>query len=470
MPTMRPIRKTWMLALAALVTAALLHGEAFARSDIRNLGAAGDGMGDDGPAIEAALAAGHTDLFFPKGTYRITRPMVVDLAKTGYVSLSGDGTATIRMEGAGPAIRLVGSHGGTADPRTVRDVVWARERMPVVAGLEIVGAHPEADGIEAEGTMQLTVEKLLIHRVRHGVHLVNRNRNVMVATSHIYQNSGAGVFLDAVNLHQINIQGCHISYNGGGGVVSRGGEVRNLQVSGCDIEANHAENGPDTANILMDSTGGSIAEVSVTGCTIQHTHKAPGSANIRILGTGRDAGLEKRTGMGTTREGHVTIGNNVFSDVQVNLEIRGARGVTVTGNTFWEGFEEDLRVADSSHVVVVGNNFDRNPRYQINGFADGEKNGVVFRACSDGVFQGNTVSGVHGKRAAVEVVGCARMQFSGNSILDSDGAGLWLEDVTHSVVTGNLIRDDRSTRREDPSLHVVGGKGNLVQGNLLQTE
>ncbi len=467
---MKPIKTNPLRILAAFMAMQFYAPTVSAETNVRTLGVAGDGVEDDGPALEAALAAGQTELFFPKGIYRLTRPLVLDLAKTGSVSLRGNGSASIRMEGRGPALRLTGSHGGTADPKTVQETVWARERMPVVAGLEIVGGHPEADGVEADGTMQLTLERLLIRRTRHGVHLVNRNRNVIIASSHIYENSGAGVFLDAVNLHQINIHGCHISYNGGGGVVSRGGEVRNLQVSGCDIEANHTPAGPESANILLDSTGGSIAEVSVTGCTLQHTHKAPGSANIRILGEGRDAGLERRTGTGKTREGNVTIGNNIFSDVQVSLEIRNARGVTVTGNTFWEGFEEDLRIMSSSHVVVAGNNFDRNPRYQINGFANAEQNGVVFRDCADSIFQGNTVAGVHGKRSAVEILGCARMQIAGNSIMDSDGAGLWLEDVSHSMVTGNLIRDDRPEKRQSEPLHVTGGKGNLIQGNLLREE
>jgi hypothetical protein len=44
------------------------------------------------------------------------------------------------------------------------------------------------------------------------IHLVKRDRNVIVADCHIYNNTGAGIFLDAVNLHQTNIHGNHISY------------------------------------------------------------------------------------------------------------------------------------------------------------------------------------------------------------------------------------------------------------------
>src|SRR5262249_21621513 len=156
--------------------------------------------------------------------------------------------------------------------------------MPIVEGLEIVGDNEKADAIEASGTMQLTITRILIRKCRHGVHLTGRNRNVIIADSHIYENRGIGLFLESVNLHQINVTGSHISYCDGGGIVVKAGEVRNLQITGCDIESNQGVKGEPTANVLIDSTGGSNAEVAITGCTIQHNHNAPGSANIRIKG------------------------------------------------------------------------------------------------------------------------------------------------------------------------------------------
>jgi hypothetical protein len=440
------------------------------QTNVRTLGVAGDGMTDDTAALQSAIDAGHSDLFFSKGSYRITRPLVLDLQKIGFSSLHGDGTASIRMEGPGPAIRIIGTHGGTAHPPTVKPGIWEKERSPVVVGLEIVGAHAEADGLEAEGTMQLTVERLVVRKARHGVHLIKRNRNVLLANCHVYENAGVGIFLDAVNLHQININNCHISNNKGGGVVSRGGEVRNLQIGTCDIESNHSSDGPPTANVLLDSTDGSIAEVAITGCTIQHDRKAPGSANIRILGAGSDKGLERRTGSPATREGHVTIGNNVLSDVQLNVEIRNSRGVTLTGNTFWMGFEHDLFVEDSGNIVISANNFDRNPRYQVAPHPEAERNGILIHNCVDSTFQGNVVSGVWRKPAAVQIIGGQRLILNSNSILDSDGVGLLLENLRYSVVSGNLVRDDRaeSDRRGLHGIQVTGGEGNLLQGNLVR--
>ena len=60
---------------------------------------------------------------------------MIDLDKTGFVSLKGDGTARIVMEGAGPAFHFIGTHEGTADPASVKPGVWANQRMPTVEGL-----------------------------------------------------------------------------------------------------------------------------------------------------------------------------------------------------------------------------------------------------------------------------------------------------------------------------------------------
>lgn len=431
----------------------------------------GDGKTDDTAAIQSLIDSGGS-VRLAKGTYRLTKTLTVDLAKSGFAAMSGDGTARLVMEASGPAIHFIGTHAGTAAPATVRPEVWDQQRTPMVDGIEIVGAHAEADGIEATGTMQITLTRVVVRKCRHAVHLTERNRNVLISACHFYENSGVGVFYDNVNLHQSNIIGCHISYNGGGGIVSRGGNVRNVHIGTCDIEGNHAADGPPSANIELDSRGGSIGEVAVTGCTIQHTNKAPDSANIRIIGSGTEASLVRRGGREHTREGNVTISANVMSDVQVNIEIRHARGVAITGNTLWEGFQHDLLVEDSGNIVVTGNNFDRNPRYLVNGFDNAEKNGVVFLRCEDSVLSGNIVSGVWKKRAAVDIESCNRMQISSNSVLDSDGVGLRLEKVTNSIITGNIIRDDRDPekRSQETSLVFVGGKANVIGQNVVSNK
>jgi hypothetical protein len=427
-----------------------------------------DGTTDASGWLQSAIDAGTGAVHLKRGTYLLSKTLVVDLKKTGFTSISGDGVATLKMTGTGPAILVLGNHSGSADPKSFQDEVWQRQRMPLIDGLEIIGSHAESDGIQANGTMQLTITRTTIRDCRHGIHLVRLNRNILISDCHIYKNSGIGIYYDQVNLHQSNIIGCHISYCRGGGIVSHAGNVRNVQIGTCDIEANMASDMP-TANIWLDSTGGSIGEVAITGCTIQHSSKSQSCANIRIQGAGVDASLERRAGRPHTREGNVTIGSNVFSDVGTNIHVQDSRGVVITGNTFWEGFDQDLLVERSSNVVVGLNNFDRNPRYLVNGFNNAEKNGVLFRDCDDCMFHANSVVGVERQAAAVQFTNCKRCNISNNSILDCDGVGLKLDNVASSVVNANMVMDDREEQRRTKSHSIVLTKSPTVTLNANTT-
>ena len=80
-------------------------------SNPREFGAVGDGRADDGESLQHALDAGDGTLHLNKGTYRITRPIELDLTKQGYGAVMGEGgTARVVMDGPGPAFRIVGDH------------------------------------------------------------------------------------------------------------------------------------------------------------------------------------------------------------------------------------------------------------------------------------------------------------------------------------------------------------------------
>ncbi len=416
---------------------------------VRDFGAVGDGAADDTAAIQWAVDAQIGEVRFPRGIYRISRPIVIELDKLGPTSLLGGGTARIIMAGPGPALKLIGTHGGTADPGSVKPNVWQRQRMPIIDGLEIIGAHQDAVGIEAVGTMQLIITRVNIREALHGIHLTKRNRNVIISNSHLYKNRGVGLYLDDVNLHQINVTGCHISYNTGGGIVVRAGGVRNLQVSGCDLEAN-------IVNVLIDSDGspGGTAEVAITGCTLQHSG-GPNSANVRFIGAGGD---------GQRAWGHLTIANNVVSDVETNIDIQKARDVSIVGNTVWTGYKYNLRVCDSSNVVVGPNVMGRNPRYRDEKTAN---DGVLFRNCADCTLSGLHINGVRRAPAGLVLEDCRRMNVTGCTILDCDTVGVLLKNVSDSRLSDCLIRNDREDAAAWVPLRVSGGRDNMIDTQLL---
>lgn len=427
-------------------------------ANVRDFGAIGDGVTDDTQAIAKALTSGRGHVVFPKGIYRIAKTITVDLDQTGYLCIDGLGVAELVMTGPGPALRIVGTHSKSADPGGFEPRVWQNQRMPMVERLGIRGDHPEADGIEADGTMQLTVDKVHIRNCRHGIHLVNNNRNVLIANCHIYENRGIGIYYDNVNLHQSNIVGCHISYCDRGGIVSRQGNVRNIHISGCDLESNMSPDQEPTANVLIDCRESQYgtAEVAVTGCTIQHNNPSPGSANIRILGESLPGRQQQRV-----REGNVTITGNVLSDVKVNIHLDGCRGVAISGNTLWQGYQHNLLIQRCHSVVIGSNNLDRNPRYNYGNTQDAN-NGVVLEDCEDCSIVGLHLTQVWREPAGMILRGCRRMLVAHCTLLDCEHAGLLLENCERTHVSGCLIDHQDSAQAFTPILE-RGGTNNQIQ-------
>lgn len=435
-------------------------------AEVKQFGAIGDGKADDTAAFEKAVNSGDGLISLGRGVYRITRTILVELDKTGFTAFQGHGVARLVMAGPGPAIKFLGTHlKGSADPDSFQPNVWANQRMPLVDGLEIIGDHQEADGIEVEGAMQFTVTRSRISQCRHGIHLVNRNRNIIVSDCHIYHNRGVGVFYDNLSLHQSNIVGSHISYCAGGGIVFKGGDVRNVHIGTCDIESNHDPKGPPTANVFIDATGSAngTAEVAITGCTLQHNSKSPDSANIRIFGQG-DAGPDPQK-QPARNWGHTTITGNVFSDVATNVHLKGCRDVTLTGNTFWMGFQHDLLIENSIGIVLGPNALGRNPAYQHTQ-AETAANALIIRHSRDCTITGLHVQSARGPEAGMLVENCDRMNISNCTILDCHKIGLLLRNLTRSRVSGCMIRDDRPDAASVP-LQVIGGKDNTLEGNTL---
>lgn len=458
--------RVFLQSIAAIVTLLSLYAPFVSgqttKPNVKDFGAFGDGTHDDTAAIQKAIDSGIGDVQFPKGIYRLTQTITVNLDQVGYVSLSGHGVARIVMAGPGAAFKFVGTHEKSADPDGFAENVWNRQRMPMVDGLAIVGDHPEAEGIAAVGTMQITITRVHGRKLLHVVHLSGNNRNVSIADCHFYENHGCGLFYDQVNLHQSNITGCHISYNAGGGIVSRGGNVRNIHITGCDIESNMKRDAPATANVLIDSAGSiyGTGEVAITGCTIQHNNPSPDSANIRILGKSAPSKVAQ-----AVQEGNVTITGNVLSDVQVNIHLKDCRGVAITGNTLWQGYRHNLLIEDCTAVVLGANNLDRNPRYDYGNTQDAN-NSVIFRGCRDCNIAGLLVTNVWRDPAGVTLENCRRCNITDCTILDCDQVGLLVKNCQLCRISDCIVRDDREGKTSQ-AVVISGGKAIVVTGNLL---
>ena len=429
-------------------------------SNVREFGAVGDGQGDDTEAIQHAVSQGDGVLHFPPGTYRITQSIEVRLAKRGPLSIDGSGgSAKVVMAGPGPAFRLVGTHGGTGDPGSRKGNVASHQRLPTIRNIEVEGAHAEADGFELVETMQSVFEGVMVTRCRHGIHLIKRNRNVLISHCHIYFNTGVGVYLDGVNLHQINIASSHISYNRLGGIRLERSEVRNLQVTGNDIEYNnhksHSAKPEPTAEIYIDTTaeGASVNEVTIASNTIQATGSS-GGANIRIMekpDSSRPPGL-------------FAISGNIIGSQENNVHLTGCYGVAISGNTIYSCEHRNLFIEDSRLINISGKTFRRHtPRYGT---------GVRFTGCSDVAFTGcsildETAEGQPDLNALLELDRCKRINITGSQFLNGT-IGMAGKDCSHVTLTGNTLHDTRERPIAKHAIRFTGeGEGNTAAHNSL---
>ena len=425
---------------------------------VTEFGVAGDGVRDDTEGIQRAVLSGAASLFFPTGTYRITKTILIDMTAAGYAALAGAGTACLLAECEGPAFHFLGTHTGTADPESVKDPVWQRERMPLVSGVEIRGAHPRAEGICLEKTMMATLTGVLIRRCRVGVHLKTRNRNLIVSHCHIYDNDEIGIWFDHVDLHQTNLSANHISYNKVAGIKIAGGAVRNLQITGNDIEYNHDEKGEGSADVFFDlrEEDSTFRESTIASNTIQ-ARISPGGANIRILG-----------GPGLRTSGMLAITGNLIGSQTDNIHLVECRGVSISGNAIYSAADHSLLLEDSANVVVDGNSIDWNPDHEGKQLVDG----ITIRRCRGVQVTGCIIeNSFHGSPEAggtIEIEHSEDVAVSQCQILDPRYRGVCLVDAKRCRLSDNTIIDRRPQVSMIHSISVdEKSRDNMITGNLL---
>ncbi|MFT5471368.1 MAG: hypothetical protein ACI8UO_006502 [Verrucomicrobiales bacterium] len=425
-------------------------------SNVKDFGALGDGATDDTEAIRHAITAGNGSLEFPRGNYRISETIEVVLDETGRIGIDGSsGTATVVMAGAGPAFRIIGAHGGTGDPNSAKPNVWANQRMATLRNLEITGDNPEADGVELIETMQSTFDGVLIRKVRNAIRLHRRNRNVLISDSHIYHNTGVGVLLDEVNLHQINISGSHISYNRRGGIRIEKSEIRNLQITGNDIEYNnyraHGAEPEPTAEIYIDTRAekASVNEVTIASNTIQATI-SPGGANIRIIekpDESRPPGLWAVTG-------------NIIGSQETNVHLTGCYGVAISGNCIYSCENRNLLLDQCSQINLSGNIFRRHTPRANCGVRIVNSKDVVLSGCT---IQDESPEGQANGASLLELSSCKRISVQGCQLLDGSPYGIDAEDCEQTNISGCTVAGDRIADRNLAAIRFHGtGAANLI--------
>ncbi len=131
----------------------------------------------------------------------------------------------------------------------------------------------------------------------------------------------------------------------------------------------------------------------------------------------------------------------MLSDVQVNIDLQDCRGIVVTGNTASFAYRWNLRVVNSSNVVVGANDFGR-PTPALPDRGTPPRNALLLLGSKDCTLNGLHITQVWNAEAGLVVRDCERINITGCSILDCDNAGILLENVQNSLLSGCLIRND----------------------------
>ncbi|HNY87255.1 MAG TPA: right-handed parallel beta-helix repeat-containing protein [Candidatus Hydrogenedentes bacterium] len=421
-----------------------------------------DGTRSAAAALQRMIEESDGLVDLPAGTFLLDAPLVLDLPRLGWRSLRGaDGATRLVVAHAGPGILVQGDHQGTANPATVQDHTWEKERFPSVSGVEILGAHPEADGIVLSRTMKCVIRGVLVRKCRHGIRLVERNRNTLIADAHIYDCLDTGVLLDACDLHQVNLTGSHISYNGRAGVRQFNGDVHNVQISGNDIEYNAgAEGGLPAGEIVLEAPEGIISEYSITGNTLQARPQNPG-ANLLVLGAENNTPHAART---------MTVSGNVIGDRDKNIVLSRACRVTVTGNTVYGGAALNIHLDRCANIVLSGNNIGSRPFSHAE--ADPHVDGVLVEECDSVLLSGNILSGhrfgTPERGGAVTLVNARTCRVTGCQILHPRVRGVHLLGGAGCVVSDNTITAPDGGEDFLAAVELSGdGKNHLVQNNAL---
>jgi len=429
-------------------------------ADVTMFGAKGDGKTDDTAALQHAFDQGGL-IEFPPGTFLVRKTLVLDLTRKGPSSLRGAaGTSAIVMQGGGPAIRITGSHKGTADPKSWSVKTRLQERFPTITGLEIRGEHADAVGLELVETAKPTIQNVLIRECRVGLHLRQRNRDVLLADSHIYDNHDYGVFLDHVNLHQMNICGCHISYNKAAAIAMVGGDLHNIQITGNDIEYSHSADlkRPDTADILIDARNGIASEITIASNTIQGRNSINGT-NLKVLGR-IDA-----DGFPSARL--IAITGNILGSQATSLLLQNAQRVTVTGNTIYDGHSVGLKATGCDGIAIANNvhgwghqpDKPRPDHYELENCKGVTITGEIFQ---------NSGGGDEKQGGVVSLKNCRDVALGQLVIRDPQVRGLWVQGSQAVSIQGCVV----TTAKPGPSMLAAieitpDCKGVSLVGNIV---
>lgn len=397
---------------ASYVTVLHTAGGAVARSvlnklsdftSVQDFGALGDGVNDDGPAIQLAINSGVRNIFFPTGIYKITTPIVISVDKVG-LKLASASPNSVNITTAND-IELFQDHGiytlyeGMAFTCTnaahskMHIQFYSAERPSIinclfngVDGRTATGSGVGfGDGVGGVGGTMGIIDRCVFNHASINV----LTWDVHITNSRIWANSRRYGIKAVGSVGNLTIIGCDILPP----VVTRSNRLSGIYLSGAVtqpiISACYIDGNP-----TLGTGVGILAENGVIGLSIDSLRANQNCQEVIILDSVVSPIVKGCTFMEMNQAGlgsHGVLLRQTFAQKMLNPIIRDNAFIqtTVTIGTLGSAIYVDAGVS-RNRIVIEGNSI-----YQPvagGGFLDQEINlvGVAFRDKQQGSLRGNS--------------------------------------------------------------------------------
>lgn len=346
---------------AAAAPAAVAAADLEKATTPQQFGAVANGIADDTDAIQAAIDAQATRknkiVYFPPGTYRITRTVVVP----DHEAVSGDNFSRLVLAGAG----TMGSRTSIIDVDFDGTGIEVRAALVAIRGLcfvvaaglkNTIAVHTARDAglgdLANTDDVDPTITECTFVEFYRAVKHVGRGlvfTNNLVATGDFGLDiswptegvAGGGVHLLPYGMRKWLIEGNHF-HSMGTAIVTTGADAasfrgaviaNNLMDIGRRLFAGGIVNSTFSGNVVENASGGPIVNVTSGGSNLTFTGN--------VFGGGEPGG-----------------GNRPPYSIAFGTEVQ-ARNVTISGNSFnWLTRSPVYFAAAASQITIASNSFD----------------------------------------------------------------------------------------------------------------